>query len=895
MKNLILILAALLFTLSGNAQTKYLKEKNLNFGDGAGDRVINFDRNPDVDTVTLTADTTLNKLVINKQLDVAADIVTLGALTATNSSTFLDWLTIGDATDTDQRLIFDIGLGAGNPYIGYSQTDGILGFYDLNAGLFKKFGSGEGGGLDVFHTQRYEENVKAAQFTCGNDVTFNNGGTFNASATFTDETTNQIQGLSSIKYIQAAGSLNDWCISPNITLEEKQKDQVVGLTFYSNNDGNNDLDFIVYDVTNSAILGSIQIKPSTRALKHELVFNIPSTTNDIAYGFQTKIESAATIVIFDEIEFRLNPLTPTDIYASSEWVDAGPMIIEATATNPTKGATTVDKVLCRRNGASLELKYSLSKTSGGTNGTGDYLFEIPSICTGGNSIDSDKVEFYTTVQTIMPSTNSIGYGFLTDGTSHNILNAFAYDSNSFRIGGAYNTTSGAGNICMFASTCFVLSANITFNVNISVPIAGWSNTSQGVVVKNRTDSASVENVFSAKVSITGVVSDESTGWINGNCTTSGSTYTCSLESGLFSEIPNCTAQIVGSNQRACIDIQSASTSQVIARSFLCSDNTDDVSDFNITCQRQGTDYIKETDKVYTVDVSQLKGNTVRAEGNGGTAITASVTDLDFTEVTDTASAWDGDSYTVQENNSIVSISGRMVLTTALERFTELYKNGTFYKRLAIDNQTLFGVNFNYIGSRGEFTSNDVLTIRSGGNGGTLGNVTATHFININETYGDKGVYLGTFGQPTCYVKDVKASGVSGGDFNNAAWRTRTLNTTEGDCSFLSLSSNQFTLESGSYNINCSAPAQRVDNHTTKIYNITDVSDQVIGTTARTSSTSDYTINRSNVIGKITISSSKAFELQHYAQTSRTGLVGFGGASSFGVNEVYSQCEITKVR
>ena len=68
MKNLILVLLALFFTLETFAQTIYKREKNFNFGDGSGNRVINFDRNPDGDTVSLTADTALFRLVINKDI-----------------------------------------------------------------------------------------------------------------------------------------------------------------------------------------------------------------------------------------------------------------------------------------------------------------------------------------------------------------------------------------------------------------------------------------------------------------------------------------------------------------------------------------------------------------------------------------------------------------------------------------------------------------------------------------------------------------------------------------------------------------------------------------------------------------------------------------------------------
>ena len=234
------------------------------------------------------------------------------------------------------------------------------------------------------------------------------------------------------------------------------------------------------------------------------------------------------------------------------------------------------------------------------------------------------------------------------------------------------------------------------------------------------------------------------------------------------------------------------------------------------------------------------------------------------------------------SKNLVGWANRLTGTLEIDATSwALSYNGVDNNRIYCVTRTESSGNYDYI----EFGSN----LFASGDG-----VTGFFTVPI-QGWSSEAEFLAPLVQPkTAFIKDVKPNGTSGGDFNSGSWVTRVLNTVEGDSSFLTLSSNQFTLSAGEYLVEASAPAQRVDNHTAKLYNITDAADVIIGTTARTSSTSDLTINRSVLGGKLVIDSSKTFEIQHYCQTSRIGLVGFGGASSFGVDEVYTVVKITKL-
>jgi hypothetical protein len=144
---------------------------------------------------------------------------------------------------------------------------------------------------------------------------------------------------------------------------------------------------------------------------------------------------------------------------------------------------------------------------------------------------------------------------------------------------------------------------------------------------------------------------------------------------------------------------------------------------------------------------------------------------------------------------------------------------------------------------------------------------------------------------TTYLKDVKASGTSGGTATPGTYQTRILNTQEGNISFCSLSSNQFTLLAGTYIIEAVSSYYQITTYKSKIRNITNSTDEIISLTGSRGTTSVGGF--SHLFGNITITSPKVFELQ-YRAGSTAGTSDLGLAASYGDNEVYSIVKITKV-
>jgi hypothetical protein len=109
------------------------------------------------------------------------------------------------------------------------------------------------------------------------------------------------------------------------------------------------------------------------------------------------------------------------------------------------------------------------------------------------------------------------------------------------------------------------SSSQVFIFNASVPIAGL-NSRVSLYSQQCRKPSDCENVFSAKVSAAGVVSDENLDWINGNCGLSGNRFSCTFNSSIFTTPPTCTITAQGT-----ATVVTAQESTVITSSVLTYD------------------------------------------------------------------------------------------------------------------------------------------------------------------------------------------------------------------------------------------------------------------------------------------------------------------------------------
>ena len=276
---------------------------------------------------------------------------------------------------------------------------------------------------------------------------------------------------------------------------------------------------------------------------------------------------------------------------------------------------------------------------------------------------------------------------------------------------------------------------------------------------------------------------------------------------------------------------------------------------------------------------------MRAFKNAGAVTAATTISTWTTEDKDSLSAFDSSTgvYTVKTPGDY-QVNASIEVTVTSTSTIQIRKNGTV---ISENSPGISSTRKNISLMLPDLKVGDTVTVTSSATETIASNNTGT-FFDITKLELSGRVYS----TRTAYIKDVNASGTNGGTFTSGSYQTRILNTLSGDTSFVSLSSNQFTLQPGTYKIRASAPATGCFEHRAKLRNITDSTDAIIGSAELSATTSLHMI-RSVVTDIISITSAKVFELQHRCTTTQN-TTGFGDAAGFGDSEVYAIVEIEKV-
>ncbi len=144
------------------------------------------------------------------------------------------------------------------------------------------------------------------------------------------------------------------------------------------------------------------------------------------------------------------------------------------------------------------------------------------------------------------------------------------------------------------------------------------------------------------------------------------------------------------------------------------------------------------------------------------------------------------------------------------------------------------------------------------------------------------------------IHDQKTTGTSGGA-TSAGANTRDLNTeTVNNIAGAFLGTNQFTLDSGTYEITANAPAGNSGRNRLYLYNVTDASEALVGTSDRNNSPAGAFFGQgtAHLEGEFMIAATKTFELRHEIELADVS--GMGEEVADGEIEIYARVYIVKV-
>ena len=154
----------------------------------------------------------------------------------------------------------------------------------------------------------------------------------------------------------------------------------------------------------------------------------------------------------------------------------------------------------------------------------------------------------------------------------------------------------------------------------------------------------------------------------------------------------------------------------------------------------------------------------------------------------------------------------------------------------------------------------------------------------------------TFEKPTvsvAVIADEKAYNVAGGS-SSAGFNDRDLNTEVFDPdNIVSISSNQFTLNAGTYIIEFSSPAYKTDRMFTELYDVTNSTSVGQGVSLYGSSSNNIGLD-SKGYARLTLTASTTYKIRTFTGVARASN-GLGVSHDVsGSNNIYTQVKITKL-
>ena len=173
-----------------------------------------------------------------------------------------------------------------------------------------------------------------------------------------------------------------------------------------------------------------------------------------------------------------------------------------------------------------------------------------------------------------------------------------------------------------------------------------------------------------------------------------------------------------------------------------------------------------------------------------------------------------------------------------------------------------------------------------GDGANLTSIPAANLVGVCTSGLTKTGGFGKFASYAVIAKVHASDAADFGSYTTGDWRTRDIDTeiTDED-DIVSISSNQFTLQAGTYLINFGCSMYHCNRHAIRLQNITDSTTAGVG-----NPNMGYTYSAllfTTGVCRISIASAKVFEVQGYPSTTKTG-------NGMGFNMVNGSCHETRV-
>lgn len=725
-------------------------------------------------------------------------------------------------------------------------------------------GGGAGGSLDFF----YNEDFNAIDLA---DILVT--GTWTKAL----ETVAPISGDQSIKLTQASGSLGAYATVASIDLEENTKDNTIAFQTRYKYDGSDvDLEFRVYDVTNAQYIGSVPLKATSSVKTAQIICNTRATTNQLEWRFVVVNENIGAILDFDNVEGRLNPLS------INNQRDAEYAHYQGYAAVPST------------NSFALQFTNQIQDNSG-------ELIEIVNDSTNGLIVTAKK-DCYVTVSFTAQHSSGQFFGV----TKNADLTTFISGVPVEQVKALQVTVSG--NVATATTESVFLNAGdyLAPHTDATGAIAGNTRWAARISAVNSYESVIFENQSSAF------------DWTDYTPTITG-TSGLTIEraqwrrSGDSIEIQ---AQVVTGTQSA-TEFQFSLPNDFVVKSGLSNqfvgyiESSSPANDANyILLATSGDNFLNYGFRNASVNNAFTPQNTNFAFNNGATLSINALVPIEGLSASDIL-------YSVPVTNLVENVySATIDVNGGTGAVTVISQSSAFIASATRFQAGVFDINFP-VGFFGQTPSASAISVQTSfSNFCRLDSVTATSMRVVIQNSGGggidlpfhirvqrqgadyrapKGYFLGNLSQPSAYIQDRKAASVQqGGTSVSGGWFTRTLNTLDDKYGVTAgLASNQVTLTAGTYRLRGHSVSYQSRTYISRWQNITDSTTAVLGMGVFGFNGDSISLS-APISGEFTITSTKVFELQYRVNTGKSA-DGLGVIENLGVDGIYSDLELTKIR
>lgn len=235
---------------------------------------------------------------------------------------------------------------------------------------------------------------------------------------------------------------------------------------------------------------------------------------------------------------------PTQAAAANQtdfgYKNAGPVTITGSTTNPTKGTIVKDEFWYRRKGENLEFIYNYEQSTAGANGSGDYIFTLPTVtgCTINTTVTGVNTTIGANSGTDHSSVGSGGAGVpsVAAGSAWVAI----YSTTQFRIIAAVSAT-----VQSVGSGQYALGSTGTmYTVSGSFPCSNWAENQRAPTLIGSVTSdysGAINDCFIGVDSVAGVPTiDKNYGSCVSSITDNATgVSTVNFTAGKFSQAPVC--------------------------------------------------------------------------------------------------------------------------------------------------------------------------------------------------------------------------------------------------------------------------------------------------------------------------------------------------------------------